>query len=116
MKSILNSIFHQDSSVLKLLADKKVYESEQKKTTTVHVKQDMLDLVATSDNFFVTGPLTNWFLWLLFLIILNLLYFNLFSKITKNKNHALMLEFYNLSFMIPHFIMACKAFYFRFMV
>jgi hypothetical protein len=43
---------------LKLLADKKVYDSEEtmKKSTNfsgMQVKQDMLDLVATSDNFFM---------------------------------------------------------------
>lgn len=66
LKNILNSIFHQDSSVLKLLADKKVYEdkgeghgvngatgSGLKKSGSLHMKQDMLDLVATSDNFFI---------------------------------------------------------------
>lgn len=58
LKSILNSIFHQDSSVLKLLADKKVYESEQSpKKINSHIttdgKQDLLDLMDTSDNFFI---------------------------------------------------------------
>ncbi len=51
---------------MKLLADKKVYDSEQtmKKYTNfsgMQVKQDMLDLVSTSDNFFMPNHLiTKW--------------------------------------------------------
>ncbi len=67
LKSILNSIFHQDSSVLKLLADKKVYESEQSpKKINSHIttdgKQDLLDLMDTSDNFFIKAG--NWLLFI----------------------------------------------------
>ena len=48
------------------MADKKVYDSEQtmKKYTNfsgMQVKQDMLDLVSTSDNFFMPNHLiTKW--------------------------------------------------------
>ena len=51
MKSILNSIFHEDSNVLKILADKKVYENEETESNkstqdnasnVVEMKQNML--------------------------------------------------------------------------
>ena len=51
---------------MKLLADKIVYDSEEtmKKSTNfsgMQVKQDMLDLVATSDNFFMPNHMiTKW--------------------------------------------------------
>lgn len=61
-KNILNSIFHEDSNVLKILADKKVYDADESvsnKSTSIsesaNLKHDMMEMMATSDNFFMTN-------------------------------------------------------------
>lgn len=58
LRSILNSIFKEDSGVLKILADKKVYEADDEKPSYLknssNFKADMLDSMETSDNFFLS--------------------------------------------------------------
>ena len=62
LKNILNSVFMEDSNVLKLIADKKVFDEEEDSLKSTHgsvspnngLKQDMMSAMETSDNFFTT--------------------------------------------------------------
>ncbi len=61
----MNSIFHEDSNVLKILADKKVYDEPEGSNLSTsqgsegpnlgQIKHDALEMLATSDNFFMTN-------------------------------------------------------------
>ena len=58
----MNSIFQEDSNVMKLISDKKVYPTEGKenaevkptKPETTNLKNDIMDMLNTSDNFMIS--------------------------------------------------------------